>query len=131
MTFRGWPVEALEFYEGLEADNTKSYWLRNKAVYDEKVLAPMQELAAELGPAWGETKIFRPYRDIRFSADKTPYKTSIAAVVGDAYIQLTVGDAMLCAHCYQDRLGVTKRAAGRKGGERAMPKAAPVHPRPT
>jgi len=49
----------------------------------------------------------------------------------DAYIQLTVGDAMLCAHCYQDRLGVTKRAAGRKGGERAMPKAAPVHPRPT
>jgi uncharacterized protein (TIGR02453 family) len=89
MTFRGWPVEALEFYEGLEADNTKSYWLRNKAVYDEKVLGPMQELVAELEPAWGETKIFRPYRDIRFSADKTPYKTSIAAVVGDAYIQLT------------------------------------------
>jgi len=84
MTFRGWPVEALEFYQGLEADNTKSYWLRNKAVYDEKVLAPMQELVAELGPGWGETKIFRPYRDIRFSADKTPYKTSIAAVVGDA-----------------------------------------------
>ncbi len=89
MTFRGWPVEALEFYEGLEADNTKSYWLRNKAVYDEKVLGPMQELVSELAPAWGETKIFRPYRDIRFSADKTPYKTSIAAVVGDAYIQLT------------------------------------------
>jgi len=89
MAFRGWPVEALEFYEGLEADNTKSYWLRNKAVYDDKVLAPMQELVAELGPAWGDTKIFRPYRDIRFSADKTPYKTSIAAVVGDAYIQLT------------------------------------------
>jgi len=89
MTFRGWPVEALEFYEGLEADNTKSYWLHNKAVYDEKVLGPMQELVGELGPAWGEAKIFRTYRDIRFSADKTPYKTSIAAVVGDAYIQLT------------------------------------------
>ena len=42
MAFRGWPVEALEFYEGLEADNTKSYWLRNKAVYDEKVLGPMR-----------------------------------------------------------------------------------------
>ncbi|TMG52156.1 MAG: hypothetical protein E6H89_06230 [Chloroflexi bacterium] len=36
----------------------------------------------------------------------------------DAYIQLAVGDAMLCAHCYQDRLGVTKKAVGRKGGER-------------
>ena len=89
MTFRGWPVEALEFYEGLEADNTKSYWLANKATYDEKVLGPMQELVAELGPSWGEAKIFRPYRDIRFSADKTPYKTSIAAVIGDAYVQLT------------------------------------------
>ena len=35
----------------------------------------------------------------------------------DAYIQLAVEDAMLCAHCYQDRLGLTKRA-GRKGDER-------------
>ena len=57
MTFRGWPVEALEFYEGLEADNTKSYWLRNKAVYDEKVLAPMQELVAELGPAFEAVRV--------------------------------------------------------------------------
>jgi hypothetical protein len=39
----------------------------------------------------------------------------------DAYIQLAVSDAMLCAHCYQDRLGLTK-AAGRKGGERVVPK---------
>ena len=35
----------------------------------------------------------------------------------DAYIQLAVGDQMLCAHCYQDRLGLTKKAA-RKGSER-------------
>ena len=49
----------------------------------------------------------------------------------DAYIQLAVGDAMLCAHCYQDRLGVTKRAAGRKGGERTNPKPASIEPRPT
>ena len=41
MTFRGWPAEALEFYEGLEADNSKAYWLANKAVYEDKVLAPM------------------------------------------------------------------------------------------
>jgi hypothetical protein len=42
----------------------------------------------------------------------------------DAYIQLAVGNAMLCAHCYQDRLGLGKRPAGRKGGERAIPKPA-------
>jgi hypothetical protein len=48
----------------------------------------------------------------------------------DAYIQLAVGDAMLCAHCYQGRLGVAKKAAGRKGGERASPKAPSIQPRP-
>lgn len=37
----------------------------------------------------GEGRIFRPYRDVRFSADKSPYKTNIAAMVGDGYIQLT------------------------------------------
>jgi hypothetical protein len=49
----------------------------------------------------------------------------------DAYIQLAVGDAMLCAHCYQDRLGLTKKASGPKGGERAIPKPASILPRPT
>ncbi len=89
MPFRGWPVEALEFFEGLEADNNKTYWQANKTVYETKVRAPMEELLAELEPRWGEGKIFRPYRDIRFSADKSPYKTNIAAVIGDGYIHLT------------------------------------------
>jgi hypothetical protein len=48
----------------------------------------------------------------------------------DAYIQLAIGDAMLCAHCYQDRLGITKRAAGRKGGEPALPKKISIQARP-
>jgi len=49
----------------------------------------------------------------------------------DAYIQLTVGNAMLCAHCYQGRPGLTKKAAGRKGGERAPQKPVSILPRPT
>lgn len=89
MTFRGWPSEALEFYEGLEADNSKSYWTAHKQVYDEQVLAPMVELLAELEPEFGAGKIFRPYRDVRFSADKTPYKTAIAASLGEGYVQLS------------------------------------------
>jgi uncharacterized protein (TIGR02453 family) len=88
VAFRGWRVEALEFFEGLEADNSKAYWQRNKAAYETEVLGPMQELLAELEPEWGEGKIFRPYRDIRFSADKSPYKTQIAATVGDGYVHL-------------------------------------------
>src|SRR4249919_158742 len=89
MAFRGWPVEALEFFEGLEADNSKTYWQRNKQVYEESVRAPMEDLLQELSPRWGEGKIFRPYRDVRFSADKSPYKTNIAAMIGEGYVQLT------------------------------------------
>jgi uncharacterized protein (TIGR02453 family) len=89
MAFRGWPAEALEFFEGLEADNSKTYWLRNKDVYDTLVRAPMEELLSELAPEWGEGRIFRPYRDIRFSPDKSPYKTHMGAVIGDGYVQLT------------------------------------------
>jgi uncharacterized protein (TIGR02453 family) len=89
MTFRGWPVEALEFFEGLAAENTKVYWQEHKAVYDTRVRAPMEELLAELAPEFGDGRIFRPYRDIRFSADKSPYKTAIGAMAGDGYVQLT------------------------------------------
>ena len=90
MAFGGWPAEAVEFYEGLEADNSKSYWTSHKAVYEDAVLGPMQELTELLAAEFGEPKIFRPYRDIRFSADKTPYKTHIGAVLGHtSYVQFS------------------------------------------
>ena len=89
MAFRGWPVEALEFYEALEADNSKAFWQRHKETYETIVRAPMEELLAELAPEWGEGRIFRPYRDVRFSADRSPYKTNIAATIGPRYVQLS------------------------------------------
>ncbi|HEV2371411.1 MAG TPA: DUF2461 domain-containing protein [Streptosporangiaceae bacterium] len=89
MAFSGWPEEALDFYEGLEVDNSKTYWTAHKAVYEEKVLGPMTALLDELGPRFGETKIFRPYRDVRFSKDKSPYKTNIGALVGNGYVMLS------------------------------------------
>jgi uncharacterized protein (TIGR02453 family) len=99
MSFSGWPDEALEFYEGLEADNSKTYWTGKKAVYEEKVRLPMTELLEELGPEFGESKIFRPYNDLRFSRDKSPYKAHIGAMLGSGYIQLSArglaaGDGM-------------------------------------
>jgi uncharacterized protein (DUF2461 family) len=51
MAFRGWRVEALEFFEGLEADNSKAYWQQHKGVYETLVRAPMEELLAELDDA--------------------------------------------------------------------------------
>ena len=99
MAFSGWPAEALDFYDGLTADNSKTYWTSHRAVYDELVLAPMAELVDELAAEFGDTKIFRPYRDVRFSPDKTPYKTHIGAMVGSGYVQLSAhglaaGDGM-------------------------------------
>jgi uncharacterized protein (TIGR02453 family) len=90
MAFTGWPEEALEFYEGLAADNSKTYWAEHKAVYTDKILGPMTELTEELAAEFGEPKIFRPYRDIRFSADKSPYKTHCGVVIGGTgYVQLS------------------------------------------
>ncbi len=99
MAFSGWPEEALDFYDGLAADNSKTYWTKHKETYDAAVLRPMAELLEELAPEFGETKIFRPYRDIRFSKDKTPYKTHIGATIGSGYVQLSAhglaaGDGM-------------------------------------
>jgi uncharacterized protein (TIGR02453 family) len=77
--FAGWPDEALEFFEGLEADNSKAYWEPHRAIFESAVKAPMEALLAELEGEFGPFKIMRPYRDVRFSADKTPYKTNIGA----------------------------------------------------
>jgi uncharacterized protein (TIGR02453 family) len=74
MGFDGFPVAALDFYDDLELDNTKSFWAAHKAVYDEAVRAPMVELVSALADEFGPAKVFRPYRDVRFAKDKTPYK---------------------------------------------------------
>jgi uncharacterized protein (TIGR02453 family) len=89
MAFEGWPVEAVEFYEGLEADNTKTYWQEHKSVYERCVVAPMQELLSDLADDFGEGRVFRPYRDVRFSKDKSPYKLNCAAHLPGGYISLS------------------------------------------
>jgi uncharacterized protein (TIGR02453 family) len=122
MTFTGWPEEALDFYDGLEADNSKTYWLAHKQTYDTCVLQPMTELLDELGPEHGEGKIFRPYRDVRFSKDKSPYKTAIGAVIGDGYVQLSASGLAAGSGMYQmspDQLDRYRRAvaAGHAGAD--------------
>ena len=90
MGFKGWPAEAIEFYEGLEADNTRAYWQDHKKEYEELVRRPMTELLGELSGEFGEGAIFRPYRDVRFSRDKSPYKTAIGATMArGGYVQFS------------------------------------------
>jgi uncharacterized protein (TIGR02453 family) len=90
MRFKGWPAEAIEFFEGLEADNSRAYWEAHKASYERHVREPMESLVAELSPEFGDGRIYRPYRDVRFSKDKSPYKTNIAASFAEGgYVSLS------------------------------------------
>ena len=101
MTFHGWTEAALDFYEGLEVDNSKAYWQSHKNVYDEQVVGPMRSLLDELCGEFGEAKIFRPNRDIRFSADKSPYKTQTGATLaGHGYVQLSAEGLAVASGTY-------------------------------
>ena len=80
MAFRGIPAEAFDFYEGLVADNTKAYWTEHKHLYDGCVKAPLEALLADVADEFGPGRLFRPNRDVRFSNDKSPYKTNQGAV---------------------------------------------------
>lgn len=77
--FTGIPADAFDFFEELAADNTKTWWTANKERYQTSIRGPVEELLASLSSEFGEAKIFRPYRDTRFSKDKTPYKTNLGA----------------------------------------------------
>jgi uncharacterized protein (TIGR02453 family) len=74
MTFRGIPVEVMEFYERLEADNSKAFWDANKHVHRDVVKRTVAELCDELAE-FGPFHMFRPHNDLRFSKNKPPYKT--------------------------------------------------------
>jgi uncharacterized protein (TIGR02453 family) len=127
--FSGFGERLVDFYEGLQADNSKAYWTDNKAVYDEHVHAPMVALLAEMEDEFGDGKVFRPYRDVRFSKDKTLYKTHCGGVAekshGRGYYVQADAEGLLVASGYWDtasdqveryRVAV---ADGRRGGELA------------
>lgn len=91
--FAGFPIAGPDFYEDLEADNSRIFWTANKHIYEESVKRPMTALIADLEPDFGPAKVFRPYRDVRFAKDKSPYKTHQGAVVHTApgvgwYVQI-------------------------------------------
>jgi uncharacterized protein (TIGR02453 family) len=115
--FTGFGEHAIDFYDGLVADNTKAYWEDNRHIYDGDVRAPMEalltELSTEFGTDFGSAKVFRPYRDVRFAKDKTPYKTHCGGVIeqgrggGAYYVQigpdgLRVGGG--CFHLEADQI---------------------------
>ena len=128
MRFDGFPRAAFDFYAGLGADNSKTYWAAHRDIYENSVRAPLAALLAELaGEFGGMVSLFRPFRDVRFSKDKSPYKThqggfvEIAPGVGyhlqvDADGLMTGGGfhARDAAHTGEYRAAVTRTHSGER-----------------
>jgi uncharacterized protein (TIGR02453 family) len=87
--FAGFPREAVQFFRGLRRNNRREWFQPRKNIFEEQVKRPMTELVEALNAALHEfapehvtapeRAIYRIYRDTRFSADKTPYKSHLAA----------------------------------------------------
>lgn len=100
MTSTGFPPAATEFFAGLEDDNSRERFVAQRDVFDRAVREPMAALLAALPPRYGSFHVFRLNRDVRFSADKSPYKLQHGAVHEDGgavhYVHLDA-DGLLCA----------------------------------
>lgn len=87
--FDGFPPEMVSFFRSLKRNNRREWFQPRKHLFEQHVKAPMLELIgaintelAKFAPDYvtePKNAIFRIYRDTRFSADKTPYKTHVAA----------------------------------------------------
>lgn len=104
MTFAGFAPVAVQFFDGLADDNSKSYWQANRSTYDTAVKGAMEELLEELD-GFGPFKIFRPYNDVRFAKGRPPYKEQIGAAAETDrgavhYVQLSAAGLMVGAGCY-------------------------------
>lgn len=88
--FEGFPREGVTFLKKLRKNNTRAWFTKHKSEYEDLVKLPMQSLIAALRPHVAKfapdidihpkRSMFRIYRDTRFSRDKTPYKTHVAAI---------------------------------------------------
>ena len=155
MKFEGWSEDYQRFFIGLELDNSKRYFDANKKTYLERVRGPLEALLAELEPEFGKGKIARPNRDIRFSANKSPYKTNIYAMTPGGYVALDAKGLTAAAGHYEmdkpqldafrvavaadrsgrdlqaivDRLETDGYEIGGEGPKRTPPGLPPDHPR--
>ena len=118
MTVTGIPIDAIDFYEDLGADNSRTWWQANKDRYAASVRTPLTSLLEELADEFGTPHLFRPHRDVRFSPDKRPYKDHQGALCLTApgmgyYVQLSADGLRIGGGYYptgKDQL-VRQRAA--------------------
>src|SRR5882672_12081522 len=88
-TFTGFSPAAIQFLVDLAANNERSWFQPRKAEFERLLKGPLEALCVALGETFARRGIplsadparspFRIYRDVRFSKDKSPYKTNVGA----------------------------------------------------
>jgi uncharacterized protein (TIGR02453 family) len=97
--FEGFGPEVPEWFIGLEANNSREYFTAGRDYYNASIRGQMEALLAELSEKFGgEVKMFRQNRGIRFSPDKSPYKTNTYGVIYGAEIAAQGLYASISAH---------------------------------
>jgi uncharacterized protein (TIGR02453 family) len=82
LPFAGFPPEAFSWFAGLEADNSRAWFAAHRPTYDDAVRGPLEAMLDELADALGgDVRVFRQQRDVRFSPDKSPYKTRTYGII--------------------------------------------------
>jgi uncharacterized protein (TIGR02453 family) len=118
--FTGFSPEALKFLRGLKKNNDRAWFAPRKELYERECLAPLRALTVDLARALHKAKIpidadpsrvgFRIYRDVRFSRDKSPYKTNLGTYLpyrgvrgapGGLYIHVAPKESFAVAGFYQ------------------------------
>jgi uncharacterized protein (TIGR02453 family) len=105
LRFQGIPPQAFEFYASLAANNSRPWWAEHKGEYERFVKEPLTALFTELSDEFGEGHLYRPYRDTRFSKDKTPLKDHQGGLVAiedsvGYYLQVSAAGVMVAGGWY-------------------------------
>jgi uncharacterized protein (TIGR02453 family) len=119
-TFSGFSPQALKFLRDLKKHNERAWFAPRKELYETECLAPLRALTVELARALRKAKIpidadpsrvgFRIYRDVRFSRDKSPYKTNLGTYLpyrgirgapGGLYVHVAPNESFAVAGFYQ------------------------------
>jgi uncharacterized protein (TIGR02453 family) len=127
--FRGFPPEAIEFLQELEANNDRDWFKANRARYDEHVVAPAKALGEDLADL-GSPKLFRPWNDTRFHA-APPIKEHVGLAVGyegagGFYVELSLDGLLIAAGLHNpapDQVDRIRRAVDAGGTAGALTRA--------
>lgn len=118
--FTGFTPRALKFLRELKKNNDRAWFALRKELYESECLVPLRALTVDLASALRKAKVpidadpsragFRIYRDVRFSRDKSPYKTNLGTYLpyrgvrgapGGLYIHVAPRESFAAAGFYQ------------------------------